>query len=173
MSIDNKLIGNIFKKYREYQNITQEKIARELGVSRITYARYEKGTSQFPLDVFLNGAKFLNIPLNELIEEIELSKINEQHEKNKVNAIINNKFFWIFLSSFVFLLFLFGLFIYAYLNPLYYNQNISFLWRFLKFDKPELIAFNFFLYLILALFITTLSLGIGGIIHEYLKKTQN
>ena len=165
--IDNKKIGEIIKKHRKDTGISQANLAKDLSISRISYRRYEKGDSQFPLDVFLHAIIILKIPTKEIFND----QVIISTKKEKKN-IFYSKYFWIFLSSFVLFLLDICLFIYAYLNPLYYYQTLTFLWRFIKFDEPKLIFFNIFLYLFLIGFLATLSIGIGGLIYEYIKKKQ-
>lgn len=43
-------IGNNLKKIRELSGLTQEQVARSIGIERSTYSNYEGGTREIPYD---------------------------------------------------------------------------------------------------------------------------
>ncbi len=54
------------RKLRRDEHITQEQMAQMLGISRRTYANYERGVHAMPVDVLVNIADLFNISLDDL-----------------------------------------------------------------------------------------------------------
>jgi len=55
------------KTIREMQNVTQEELAKHIGVSQQFISRLESGTKTMPLALAVEIADFLNISLDELV----------------------------------------------------------------------------------------------------------
>ncbi|HOB25088.1 MAG TPA: helix-turn-helix transcriptional regulator, partial [Kaistella sp.] len=48
---------------RDRQNLTQQKIADDLRITRGRYVKYEDGSSEPPLDLLLKIAKYFNVSI--------------------------------------------------------------------------------------------------------------
>lgn len=92
MFLEKEFIGQKLKEYRGKLNISQEKLAEQVGITLKHYGRLERGTSVPALLTFFKLISALNIPLsefgintqkddnenrNELIKEIYLSTTKE------------------------------------------------------------------------------------------------
>ena len=67
-----KLIGKNLKAYREYNQFTQEQVAKFLGLNnRSTYSNYESGDREAPLDVLEKCAELYGCDLANFFEEDE------------------------------------------------------------------------------------------------------
>lgn len=62
---------NSIKKYREEKNITQEEMAKRLGISQQAYSRKERGERKFLIDEGFVLEETLNVPLRELFKELD------------------------------------------------------------------------------------------------------
>lgn len=60
--------GKILRYLREYQNIDQQRMAAELGISQSTYSRYELGQSAPNIDMLKKLSAFFNVPIDYLLE---------------------------------------------------------------------------------------------------------
>ena len=81
MTSDNKIIRRAkLRKYRELRNYTQEHMAEKLGVSPITYGRYEKGEYEPKMEQWEKIAEALEMPVAELLRS-EPIVINMPHSQ--------------------------------------------------------------------------------------------
>ena len=51
-------------KLRTQKNLTQHKLADDLGISPRTYSDYERGTTRVPLETLIELARFYDVDLN-------------------------------------------------------------------------------------------------------------
>ena len=75
---------------RKKAHLTQEKMAHQLGISRRTYANYERGLHAMPVDVLIGIADIFDTPLDyltgrELPLEQELSESEEVYDRTCTN----------------------------------------------------------------------------------------
>ena len=63
------LIGANLKQARERRGITQEQLARELGVSWVTISRYERNVSPPSISRLQTLATILDCQVSELLED--------------------------------------------------------------------------------------------------------
>lgn len=54
MEADNQIIGENLKKIRELSNLTQEQVAKSIGIERSAYSNYEGGTREVPYNILEN-----------------------------------------------------------------------------------------------------------------------
>ena len=83
---NNKVLNTIAEKlryYREKENLTQDDIANYVGISRVTYCRYEKGVNKYPFKVMLMLAERFEVDLDELLDDYHKFIYNQQGEKIK------------------------------------------------------------------------------------------
>lgn len=68
LGVDEKVLGEVLRKYRVGHGYTQKKLADFLGVDRTTYTKYE--TVRAPdLDVILKLAAFYDVSVDSFLEE--------------------------------------------------------------------------------------------------------
>lgn len=94
-----KNLGEVFKKYRIKNHLTQEKIAEELGISVKYISRIENGTGGVKLERLVNYLNILgilsNVAFYDLINnqklnyQLELSKKLEDLSDSEIKFIIN------------------------------------------------------------------------------------
>ena len=56
---------------REDKDLTQQKMADMLKISRSAYSAYENGTNAVPIDVLIRLAKFYNTSVDYLLEQTD------------------------------------------------------------------------------------------------------
>ncbi len=78
-------IGNVIRKYRKEQNMTQEEMAYRLGVTTPAVNKWEKGNSYPDIAMLAPIARLLNITLDELLSFKET--ITEEEIKNYVQEL--------------------------------------------------------------------------------------
>lgn len=72
--IDKKIVGENLKLFRKENRITQEKLAKELNVSRTTIAEYERGTNLIATPFLYTICKKYNISADYLLGKIDEPK---------------------------------------------------------------------------------------------------
>lgn len=70
----------LLKEYRKERGLTQLEAAKKLGVARTTYADYEKGKIQPPIDKIQRISMWLDVPTSDLMQAendtgIDVSKV--------------------------------------------------------------------------------------------------
>lgn len=106
----NKKIGENIKKYRQFNNMTQEELSKKLEIAPNTLSNYENGNREPNSDIISKIADIFNISIDELYgrkyninepisiaastkDGIDLSDICEEDKKTIMNIynIIKNK----------------------------------------------------------------------------------
>ena len=82
--------GQMIKKNREKKGISQEKLARELNLSRISINNYEQGKQAPNLDTAIKIALYLDIHLNDLTQAVDESSLDRALNKLE-NEELSNK----------------------------------------------------------------------------------
>jgi transcriptional regulator with XRE-family HTH domain len=59
-------LGQNIKRYRNFNGIKQQILAKQIAVSRRTLSRYENGQCQIPAEKLMDIARHLNVSVNEL-----------------------------------------------------------------------------------------------------------
>ncbi|MCG1387030.1 NINE protein [Staphylococcus epidermidis] len=70
-------IGQQIQKLRKSKNMSQEKLAEKLNVSRHSISNWEREINNPDLNTILEITKLFNISLNQLIKGVEIMEINK------------------------------------------------------------------------------------------------
>lgn len=70
-------IGHQIQKLRKSKNMSQEKLAEKLGVSRHSISNWEREVSNPDLKTILKITKLFNVSLNQLIKGVEIMQVNK------------------------------------------------------------------------------------------------
>lgn len=70
-------IGHQIQKLRKSKNMSQEKLAEKLGVSRHSISNWEREVSNPDLKTILEITKLFNVSLNQLIKGVEIMQVNK------------------------------------------------------------------------------------------------
>lgn len=82
-------LGNLILKYRKKHNLSQEELAKEIGVSRQTISKWELNETTPDLKQAIKLAEIFKISLNELtLEQNNKLKENKTNTKYKKIALI-------------------------------------------------------------------------------------
>lgn len=132
-------VGERIQYLRKKKGYSQEKLAAHLNMSRQAVAKWEQNVCEPSLDCLTSMAELFEVDLDylitgkvveekaaEVIREKETFIIKKDHLLDKKDIIL---LITLITSTVVFT----GLFIYALLNPLYWNQRYSFIWWYIRF----------------------------------------
>ena len=61
-------LGKKLKELRKLYNLTQEELAKKIGISRVNYTRYERGKVRPDYETVIKIADFYDISLDELFD---------------------------------------------------------------------------------------------------------
>ena len=75
-------LGNVIRKYRKIKNLTQEEMARQLGVSAPAVNKWENGNSYPDITLLAPIARLLGISLDTLLS------FHEDLTTEEINAIV-------------------------------------------------------------------------------------
>ena len=84
-------IGNNLKKYRKERNLTQEEVAKHLGISFQSISKWERNDGYPDITMLPVLARYYGVTIDELVgmDEIETARererINRQWEENRSN----------------------------------------------------------------------------------------
>lgn len=139
-------LGERIQDLRKKRGYSQEKLAKYLNMSRQAIAKWEQNISEPSIDCLILMAQFFEVNLDylitgkvninieksdEVIREKEVVVIKESnHLLDKIDIVM---LLILILSVVVFI----GLFIYALLNPLYWNQKYSFIWWYVRLNASS------------------------------------
>jgi len=85
------------KKIRKENNISQEQLAEQLGVSRQSVSKWESGTAYPEMDKLLQIAKLFNVNIDDLLNQDIKEVNNEKQSKLAINKSIDD--FLAFISK--------------------------------------------------------------------------
>lgn len=101
MSLLDIAFGETLKKYRDLNNLTQDELAKRLGISRATVVYYEHGKQSPSLEMAVKAAKVLKFDIQEVLETMDtlckqsgLNMVPENQREamqEKLNAIFADK----------------------------------------------------------------------------------
>ncbi|MBT2559660.1 helix-turn-helix transcriptional regulator [Pedobacter sp. ISL-68] len=67
-------IGNTLRKYRNKNNYTQQYVANVIGISRVTYRKWENNVVDFSLSQLSKIAVLYDITIHEIITQSDFRK---------------------------------------------------------------------------------------------------
>ncbi len=84
----NKLLGSRIKALRSANNLTQEEVADQIGISRQKYARIESGVNSITLDILSKVAKILGVTVGDITKVLDETPVvqyraGEENESSK------------------------------------------------------------------------------------------
>ena len=86
----NKLLGSRIKALRSANNLTQEEVADQIGISRQKYARIESGANSITLDILSKVAEVLGVTVGDITKVLDEKK-EPNNYISKENAQISDK----------------------------------------------------------------------------------
>jgi transcriptional regulator with XRE-family HTH domain len=94
-------VGNIIKKYRKDKNLTQEEMAKRLGVTAPAVNKWENGYSMPDISLLSPIARLLNISIDTLLShekelsDVEANRLVEEANKKLKTEPVDEVFQWI------------------------------------------------------------------------------
>lgn len=84
--------GAVIRNIRKMNGLSGAQLAKQLGISQQQMSRYERGINKFTLDMLFNMTVILNVPIDQVFNEILLRFQNSGSNddlvlKNKIKAI--------------------------------------------------------------------------------------
>lgn len=127
-------LGERIKELRNKNNLSQEKLAFELHVSRQVVQKWEQNVCDPSLDTLNAMTRFFNVTLDYLVNGTDT--ISEEAKDNTSRAVIDKVDIILFILLLLSIGLFIGTFIYSILNPILYNQSYSFIWWMFVFGFP-------------------------------------
>lgn len=133
-------VGERIQDLRKKKGFSQEKLAEYLNMSRQAVAKWEQNVCEPNLDCLARMSDLFGVDLDYLIrgkasEEVKYGNILREKEtiiiKEKDN-LLDRKDIILLITLITSTAVFIGLFIYALLNPLYYDQKTSFVWWYVR-----------------------------------------
>lgn len=132
-------IGERIQDLRKKKGYSQEKLAAILNMSRQAIAKWEKNICEPSIDCLTTMAELFEVDLCYLITgNVAEKKTNEIIHDKETIIVKENSFFLdkkdilVLITFIVSTIIFIGLFIYALLNPIYWNQKYSFIWWYIQ-----------------------------------------
>ena len=133
-------VGERIQDLRKKEGFSQEKLAEYLNMSRQAVAKWEQNVCEPNLDCLAKMSDLFGVDLDYLIrgkasEELKAGNVVREKEtiiiKEKDN-LLDRKVIILLITLVTSTAVFIGLFIYALLNPLYYDQKTSFVWWYVR-----------------------------------------
>ncbi len=80
-------IGNTLRRYRDKYNYTQQYVANVIGISRVTYRKWENNEVDFAISQLDKIAELYNIPIHQIIIQSDFQKEQTTALRNKKGAV--------------------------------------------------------------------------------------
>lgn len=77
----NKYASDKLKELRNRQNLTQEQLGEDLGITQQQIARYENNLRQFKQDFLFQLADYFNVSINEFFPDTTNKKQNNHYKQ--------------------------------------------------------------------------------------------
>ena len=88
-----QIIGYKIKEYRSRLGITQQKLAEDINLERITIVNMEKGNQKIPLDLLYIIADYFSLSISSLLPlDDEIKHLINKIKVNKIKNDDNKKF---------------------------------------------------------------------------------
>lgn len=71
----NKLLGSRIKALRSANNLTQEQVADQIGISRQKYARIESGVNSVTLDILSKVAEIMGVTVGDITRVLDETSV--------------------------------------------------------------------------------------------------
>lgn len=133
-------VGERIQDLRKKKGFSQEKLAEYLNMSRQAVAKWEQNVCEPNLDCLARMSDLFGVDLDYLIRgkvSEELKSGNFVREKETIiikekDNLLDRKDIILLITLITSTAVFIGLFIYALLNPLYYDQKTSFVWWYVR-----------------------------------------
>lgn len=147
-------LGEIIKELRNKKNLSQEKLALELNVSRQAVQKWEQDVCQPSLDTLNAIARLFDVNLDYLVNgnEMQTKDVEKNYSQSVLDKVDIVLLVLLLLSIGLFI----GTFIYSVLNPVLYNQSYSFIWWYVRFWVSSGTFFRFLVLLSIVGFVISL-----------------
>lgn len=147
-------LGERIKELRNKKNLSQEKLALELNVSRQAVQKWEQDVCQPSLDTLNAIARLFNVNLDYLVNgnEMQTKDVEKNYSQSVLDKVDIVLLVLLLLSIGLFI----GTFIYSVLNPVLYNQSYSFIWWYVRFWVSSETFFRFLALLSIVGFVISL-----------------
>ena len=166
-------VGERIQELRKKKGFSQEKLAEYLNMSRQAVAKWEQNVCEPNLDCLARMSDLFGVDLDYLIrgkasEEINSGNVVREKEtiiiKEKDN-LLDRKDIILLITLITSTAVFIGLFIYALLNPLYYDQKTSFVWWYVRIWISDGTWFR--------LMVLISAFGIVSSLRTFLKRRKN
>lgn len=71
----NKILGSRIKALRSANNLTQEQVADQIGISRQKYARIESGVNSVTLDILSKVAEIMGVTVGDITRVLDETSV--------------------------------------------------------------------------------------------------
>ncbi len=150
-------LGERIKELRNKSNLSQEKLALELNVSRQAVQKWETDVCQPSLDTLNAIARLFNVNLDYLVNGKEIENKEDITGSENIQKTVLDKVDIILLIVMLLSIGLFiGTFIYSILNPILYNSSYSFVWWYVRIWVSSGTFFRFLVLLSIVGFVISL-----------------
>ena len=166
-------VGERIQDLRKKKGFSQEKLAEYLNMSRQAVAKWEQNVCEPNLDCLARMSDLFGVDLDYLIrgkasEEVKPDNVVREKEtliiKEKDN-LLDKKDIILLITLITSTAVFIGLFIYALLNPLYYDQKTSFVWWYVRIWISDGTWFR--------LMVIISAIGIVFSLRTFLKRRKN
>lgn len=166
-------VGERIQDLRKKKGFSQEKLAEYLNMSRQAVAKWEQNVCEPNLDCLARMSDLFGVDLDYLIrgktsEEIKSGNVVREKEtiiiKEKDN-LLDRKDIILLITLITSTAVFIGLFVYALLNPLYYDQKTSFVWWYVRIWISDGTWFR--------LMVLISAIGIVFSLRTFLKRRKN
>ena len=166
-------VGERIQDLRKKEGFSQEKLAEYLNMSRQAVAKWEQNVCEPNLDCLAKMSDLFGVDLDYLIrgkasEELKVGNVVREKETIKIKEkdnLLDRKDIILLITLITSAAVFIGLFIYALLNPLYYNQKTSFAWWYVRIWILDGTWFR--LLVLISIF------GIAFSLRTFLKRREN
>ena len=134
-------IGERIQELRKKNGYSQEKLATYLNMSRQAIAKWERNVCESSIDCLISMLELFKVDLDYLIagKVVDDEKSKNVIHKNEITMLkgtcflLDKKDIILLISFSTAIVAFIGLFVYALLNPIYWNQRHSFIWWYIRF----------------------------------------